>query len=189
MKKHQELSRAGSEQKFKGGLADHSEKTTRLHTAHHLLLKALQMVLGPQVKQRGSNITSERLRIDFSYGAKMTKEQITEVEKIVNEKIGEALPVTRSTLPRDEAETLGAEHEFGAKYPDMVSVYSVGPRGASESSPQFDKAFSIEFCGGPHVANTSELAGPSTGSGQAHFKIQKEEAVAAGIRRIKAVLV
>ena len=189
MKKHQELSRAGSEQKFKGGLADHSEKTTRLHTAHHLLLKALQMVLGPQVKQRGSNITSERLRIDFSCGAKMTKEQIAEVEKIVNEKIGEALPVTHSTLPKDEAETLGAEHEFGAKYPDMVSVYSVGHAGASESSPQFDKAFSIEFCGGPHVSNTSELAGPSTGSGQAHFKIQKEEAVAAGIRRIKAVLV
>ncbi len=181
MKKHQELSRAGSEQKFKGGLADHSEKTTRLHTAHHLLLKALQIVLGPQVKQRGSNITSERLRIDFSYGAKMTKEQITEVEKIVNEKIGEALPVTRSTLPRDEAETLGAEHEFGAKYPDMVSVYSVGPRGASESSPQFDKAFSIEFCGGPHVSNTNELGGT--------FKILKEEAVAAGIRRIKAILV
>jgi len=190
MKKHQELSRAGSDQKFKGGLADHSEQTTRLHTAHHLLLKALQMVLGPQVKQRGSNITSERLRIDFSYGAKMTKEQIAAVETIVNEKIAETLPVTRSTLPRDEAEALGAEHEFGAKYPDMVSVYSVGPAGASESNPQFDKAFSIEFCGGPHVGNTSELAqssDPSTPLG-AKFRILKEEAVAAGIRRIKAVL-
>ena len=179
MKKHQELSRAGSEQKFKGGLADHSEKTTRLHTAHHLLLKALQIVLGPQVKQRGSNITSERLRIDFSYGAKMTKEQIAAVEKMVNEKIAEALPVTRSTLPRDEAEALGAEHEFGAKYPDMVSVYSIGPRGGNEVKPQYEHAFSIEFCGGPHVGNTSELG---------IFKIQKEEAVAAGIRRIKAVL-
>ncbi|OGG77088.1 hypothetical protein A3F56_03000 [Candidatus Kaiserbacteria bacterium RIFCSPHIGHO2_12_FULL_55_13] len=180
MKKHQELSRAGSEQKFKGGLADHSEKTTQLHTAHHLLLKALQMVLGPQVKQRGSNITSERLRIDFSYGAKMTKEQIAAVEKVVNEKIAEALPVMRSTLPRDEAEVLGAEHEFGAKYPDMVSVYSIGPRGGNEVKPQYERAFSIEFCGGPHVGNTSELG---------TFKVQKEEAVAAGIRRIKAVLV
>ncbi len=180
MKKHRELSRAGSEQKFKGGLADTSEKTTRLHTAHHLLLKALQIVLGPQVKQRGSNITQERLRIDFSHGAKMTKEEISEVERIVNEKIAEGLPMTRSTLPKDEAEKLGAEHEFGAKYPDMVSVYSLGPKGATVENPQFDKAFSIEFCGGPHVSNTSELAGT--------FKIQKEEAVAAGIRRIKAVL-
>lgn len=180
MKKHQELSRSGSEQKFKGGLADHSEKTTRLHTAHHLLLKALQTVLGPSVKQRGSNITQERLRIDFSYGAKMTKEQMAEVERIVNEKIAESLPVTRSTLPKEEAEKLGAEHEFGAKYPDMVSVYSVGPKSATEANPQFDKAFSVEFCGGPHVSNTSELGGT--------FRIQKEEAVAAGIRRIKAVI-
>jgi len=180
MKQHQELSRAGSEQKFKGGLADHSEQTTRLHTAHHLLLKALQKVLGEHVHQRGSNITSERLRIDFSHTAKMTAEQIHEVEAIVNEQIQAHLPVTRSTLPKDEAETLGAEHEFGAKYPDMVSVYSIGPAGASESSPHFDDAYSIEFCGGPHVNNTSELSGT--------FKIQKEEAVASGIRRIKAVL-
>jgi alanyl-tRNA synthetase len=180
MEKHRELSRSGSEQKFKGGLADHSEKTTRLHTAHHLLLKALQTVLGEQVKQRGSNITQERLRIDFSYGQKMTKEQIAEAERIVNEKIAEELPVIRSTLPKDEAEKLGAEHEFGAKYPDMVSVYSVGPKSATEAAPEFGKAFSIEFCGGPHVQNTRELAGT--------FKIQKEEAVASGIRRIKAVL-
>ncbi len=180
MKSHRELSRAGSEQKFKGGLADTSEKTTRLHTAHHLLLKALQIVLGPQVHQRGSNITQERLRIDFSYGAKMTKEQIGEVEKIVNEKIREELPVTRSTLPKDEAEKLGAEHEFGAKYPDVVSVYSVGPKNATQEEPMFARAFSIEFCGGPHVQNTRELQGT--------FKIQKEEAVASGIRRIKGVL-
>lgn len=180
MKKHQELSRAGSEQKFKGGLADHSEKTTRLHTTHHLLLKALQIVLGEHVKQRGSNITQERLRIDFSHGAKMTPEQIKEVERIVNEKIAEKLPVTRSILPKEKAEQLGAEHEFGAKYPDMVSVYSVGPRDATSEDPKFELAFSIEFCGGPHVENTSNIIGA--------FKIQKEEAVAAGIRRIKATL-
>ena len=180
MKKHREISRAGVEQKFKGGLADTSEKTTRLHTAHHLLLKALQTVLGPSVKQRGSNITQERLRIDFSYGAKMTDEQKKEVERIVNEKIQEQLPVIHSTLPKAEAERLGAEHEFGAKYPDLVSVYSVGPKGASEADPKFNEAFSIEYCGGPHVENTGELAGT--------FKIQKEGAVAAGIRRIKAIL-
>jgi alanyl-tRNA synthetase len=143
----------------------------RYHTAHHLLLKALQMVLGPEVHQRGSNITSERLRIDFSYGQKMTPEQKAEVEKIVNEKIAEALPVVRTDMKKDEAEKLGAEHEFGATYPDMVSVYSVGP---------LESAFSIEFCGGPHVSNTSELKGT--------FKIIKEEASSAGIRRIKAVL-
>lgn len=182
MKKHQEISRAGVDQKFKGGLADTSEKTTRLHTAHHLLLKALQMVLGENVKQRGSNITQERLRIDFSYGAKMTKEQITEVEKIVNEKMREHLPVVRSEIKREEAEKLGAEREFGAKYPDVVSVYSIGPADASIENPQFDKVFSIEFCGGPHVSNTEEIEKGGT------FKIQKEEAVAAGIRRIKGVL-
>ncbi|MDB5238484.1 MAG: alaS [Candidatus Kaiserbacteria bacterium] len=181
MKKHQDLSRAGSEQKFKGGLADHSEQTTRLHTAHHLLLKALQTVLGPEVHQRGSNITSERLRIDFSFGRKMTKEEIAVVEKIVNERIQEALPVVRSTLPKEDAEMLGAEHEFGAKYPDLVSVYSIGPVGATLEQPEFTQAYSIEFCGGPHVTNTSELKGT--------FKIQKEEAVASGVRRIKAVLI
>ncbi len=173
MKKHQEISRAGIEQKFRGGLADTSEKTTRLHTAHHLLLKSLQIVLGKHVKQRGSNITQERLRIDFSHGEKMTKEQLAEVERIVNEKIKEGMPVIRTEMAREEAEKLGAEHEFGAKYPERVSVYSVGP---------LDDAFSIEFCGGPHVSNTREI-----GEG-GEFKIQKEEAVAAGIRRIKAVL-
>ena len=178
---HKETSRAGIEHKFKGGLADTSEKTTRLHTAHHLLLKALQTVLGAHVKQRGSNITQERLRIDFSHGEKMTPDQLHEVERIVNEKIGEQLPVIHSTLPKDEAEKLGAEHEFGAKYPDMVSIYSVGPAKATAEDPKFSGAFSIEFCGGPHVVNTGELGGT--------FKIQKEEAVAAGIRRIKAVLV
>jgi alanyl-tRNA synthetase len=173
LKQHQDLSRAGSEQKFKGGLADHGENTVRLHTAHHLLLKALQIVLGPTVHQRGSNITGERLRIDFNWDAKLTDEQKKEIEKIVNEKINEDLPVFRNEMAKEEAEKLGAEHEFGAKYPDRVSVYSVGP---------VDHAFSIEFCGGPHVEHTGELSKSGV------FKIQKEEAVAQGIRRIKAVL-
>lgn len=182
MQKHSDLSRVGSEIKFKGGLADTAVETTRLHTAHHLLLKALQIVLGSHVHQRGSNITQERLRIDFLHGEKMTDEQKREVERIVNEKIQDALPVTRSMLPKEQAETIGAEHEFGAKYPDTVSVYSVGPRGSSVDAPHFDEAFSIEFCGGPHVENTNELSKSGT------FRILKEEAVAAGIRRIKAVL-
>ncbi len=165
MEEHQALSRAGAAQKFAGGLADSAEQTVRYHTAHHLLLNALQKVLGKNVHQRGSNITSERLRIDFSYGQKMTPEQIAEVEKIVNEQIQKALPVEQKILKKEEAEKLGAEHEFGAKYPDKVSVYFVGD--------------SIEFCGGPHSANTSELG---------HFKIIKEEASSAGVRRIKAVL-
>ena len=171
MKEHQTLSRAGAAQKFAGGLADSSEQTVKYHTAHHLLLKALQMVLGPEVHQRGSNITNERLRIDFSYGQKMTPEQITEVEKIVNEQIQKALSVEQVMMPREEAEKIGAEHEFGAKYPDTVSVYFIGPR---------ENAFSVEFCGGPHLSNTDELIGT--------FKIIKEEASSAGIRRIKAIL-
>ena len=137
-------------------------------------MKALQIVLGKDVHQRGSNITSERLRIDFSWSQKMTKEQIAEVEKIVNEKIAEAIPVVKTIMPKEEAEQLGAEHEFGAQYPEQVSVYSVGP---------LDNAFSIEFCGGPHVENTREL-----GVGGKRFKILKEEASSAGVRRIKAVL-
>jgi alanyl-tRNA synthetase len=171
MEEHQALSRAGAAQKFAGGLADHAEQTVRYHTAHHLLLKALQMVLGPDVHQRGSNITSERLRIDFSYGQKMTPEQKAEVEKIVNQKISEGISVIRTDMKKEDAEKLGAEHEFGASYPEQVSVYSVGP---------LDNAFSIEFCGGPHVSNTRELTGT--------FKILKEEASSAGVRRIKAVL-
>lgn len=182
MEGHKELSRAGAEQKFKGGLADQSEATVRLHTAHHLLLKALQMVLGDHVKQRGSNITGERLRIDFAHTSKMTDDEKKEVERIVNDKIKEHLPMIRSTMPKEEAEKLNAQHEFGAKYPDMVAVYSLGPIDATEGNPLYDQSFSIEFCGGPHVSNTSEIEKGGT------FKIQKEEAVAAGIRRIKAVL-
>ena len=186
LKGHQELSRAGSEQKFKGGLADHSEATTRLHTAHHLLLKALQTVLGPEVHQRGSNITQERLRIDFNWPTKVTKEQLAEVERIVNEKIKEDLPVVRTEMSREEAEGLGAEHEFGAKYPERVSVYSVGVLDKSDLS----KVFSLEFGGGPHVERTGQLAGARDpeASPRDSFKILKEEAVAQGIRRIKAVL-
>lgn len=179
MKKHQSLSRAGSEQKFKGGLADDSVATIRLHTAHHLLLRALQLVLGPDVHQRGSNITQERLRIDFAHGTKMTDEQKKAVEDLVNEKIVENLPVIRTEMNLGDAELLGAEHEFGAKYPDRVSVYSVGPKGATREDPQFDKRFSIEFCGGPHVNRTGELG---------RFKILKEEASSQGVRRIKAIL-
>ena len=179
MQEHQALSRAGAAQKFAGGLADHAEQTVRYHTAHHILLRALQMVLGPDVHQRGSNITSERLRIDFSYGQKMTSEQKAEVEKIVNEKIAEELPVTRTVMTKEDAEKLGAEHEFGANYPEQVSVYSVGPKNATEADPIFTEAFSIEFCGGPHVSNTRELG---------RLTIIKEEASSAGIRRVKAVL-
>jgi alanyl-tRNA synthetase len=174
MKKHQDESRAGAAQKFAGGLADHSEQTVKYHTAHHLLLAALQKVLGPEVKQRGSNITSERLRIDFSFDRKMTPEELKAAEDIVNEMIAKELPVVRTVMPKAEAEKLGAQMEFGVKYPDMVSVYSVGP---------LESAFSIEFCGGPHVENTAKL-----GEGSKRFKIIKEEASSAGVRRIKAVL-
>lgn len=171
LKKHRELSRTASAGVFKGGLADASEKTVRLHTAHHLLLKALQIVLGPHVKQRGSNITSERLRMDFTHGEKMTEEEKKEVERIVNEKIAEDLPVIRREMPREEAEKLGAEHEFGQKYPEVVSVYSIGREG--------EPPFSIEFCGGPHVKRTGEVG---------KFRITKEEAVSAGVRRIRGVI-
>ena len=180
--KHRELSKAGGEQKFKGGLADASEETTRLHTAHHLLLRALQMVLGEQVKQRGSNITKERLRIDFSHDAKMTPEQIQQVEKIVNQQIAAALPMTRWQVSKEEAEATGAEHEFGAKYPDTVSVYMVGNVVPDDFAASATQAFSKEFCGGPHVENTGELQKSGT------FKILKEEASSAGVRRIKAIL-
>ncbi len=183
MKEHQDTSRAGGAQRFAGGLADHAEQTVQYHTTHHILLAALQKVLGPEVKQRGSNITSERLRIDFASPGKMTDEQKAEVETIVNDIIYQDLPMTRSVMPREEAEKLGAQMEFGVKYPDMVSVYSLGPIGATEADPKIGDAFSLEFCGGPHVSNTSEIH-----AGGKKFKIKKEEAVAAGIRRIKAVM-
>jgi alanyl-tRNA synthetase len=171
MKEHQDLSRTSSSGMFKGGLANHNEKTIRLHTAHHLLLAALQQVLGKEVKQRGSNITEERLRIDFSFDRKMTDEEKKQVEDIVNTKIGEGLIVERCEMLKAEAEKLGAEMEFGAKYGDMVSIYLVHDKNGGH--------FSKEFCGGPHVGNTSELG---------IFKIQKEEASSQGVRRIKATL-
>ena len=180
MKEHQAKSRSGAEQKFKGGLADHSEATTMLHTTHHILLRALQIVLGDHVKQRGSNITSERLRIDFSHDEKMTDEQKSEVERIVNEQIQSAVPVIKTILPKEEAERLGAQKEFGQKYPDMVNVYSVGPQDAVEGNPKIEQAYSLEFCGGPHVTNTSTIKGT--------FRIKKEQASSAGVRRIKGVL-
>ncbi len=175
--KHRSQSKAGAEQKFKGGLADQSVETTKLHTAHHLLLKALQQVLGSEVKQRGSNITGERLRIDFNYGDKLTDEQVKQVEDIVNQKIAEGLAVKRVEMPKDEAEKIGAQMEFGQKYPDTVSVYFIG---ADENNKGW---FSAEFCGGPHVKNTKEI-----GEGGKKFKIQKQENVGAGTRRIKAIL-
>jgi alanyl-tRNA synthetase len=177
--KHRDLSRTASAGTFKGGLADTSEKTTKLHTTHHLLLKALQIVLGPEVKQRGSNITSERLRLDFSYADKMTDEQKKEVERIVNEKIAEDLPVIRSEMALEDAEKLHAEHEFGQKYPERVSVYSIGPKSATQEDPQFSEAFSIEFCGGPHVQHTGVIG---------HFTFAKEEASSAGVRRARGVV-
>lgn len=180
MREHQEKSRSGAEQKFKGGLADHSAATTQLHTTHHILLKALQLVLGDHVKQRGSNITGERLRIDFAHDQKMTDEQKRQVEAIVNEQITAQLPVIKTIMPREEAERLGAEKEFGQKYPDMVNVYSVGPADAVPGDPKIEHAFSLEFCGGPHVTNTKEITGA--------FRIAKEEASSAGVRRIRGVL-
>lgn len=171
MMEHNNSSRAGAEQKFKGGLADHSEQVVKYHTATHLLHQALREVLGTHVGQKGSNITAERLRFDFTHPTKMTPEEIKKVEAIVNEKIKAALPVQKVVLPLAEAEKTGALHFFGEKYPDQVNVYFIGDSLAT--------AFSKEFCGGPHVTNTSEIS---------HFKIAKEEAVSAGIRRIKAVV-
>lgn len=171
LEKHRNISRAGAENKFKGGLGDTSEMSVKYHTATHLLHQALRTVLGDHVQQKGSNITPERLRFDFTHPAKMTDEEKKQVEDIVNEKIAAALPVEVVTLPKEEAINTGALHFFGDKYGDSVTVYYIGD--------SLDAAFSKEFCGGPHVKNTSELG---------KFKIQKEEAVAQGVRRIKAVL-
>ncbi|MBP7831803.1 MAG: alanine--tRNA ligase [Candidatus Pacebacteria bacterium] len=171
MKEHQNVSRAGSDQKFKGGLANTNEATVKLHTAHHLLLAALQEVLGKSVKQRGSNITEERLRIDFSFDRKMTDEEKVKVEAIVNDAIKADHKVVRREMPLAEAEKLGAEMEFGAKYGDVVSVYFIEDANGNHISK--------EFCGGPHVEHTGVLG---------HFKIQKEEASSQGVRRIKGVL-
>ena len=165
-KKHQELSRAGSEQIFKGGLADHSEQTTAYHTATHLLHQALCTVLGNHVEQRGSNLTAERLRFDFTPPAPLTEDEKKRVEQLVNEQIQADLPVTVTTMPLEEAKKAGAKALFGEKYEDVVKVYRIGD-------------FSMEVCGGPHVERTGTMG---------HFKIVKEQSSSAGIRRIRAVL-
>ncbi len=170
MKKHRELSRLGAEQKFKGGLADTSEMSVKYHTATHLLQQALKEVLGDTAIQKGSNITPERLRFDFAHHQKLTEEEKKRVENIVNQKIEANLLVQGQIMSKTEAEKTGAHHFFAEKYGDMVSVYYIGDSLAT--------AWSKEFCGGPHVENTGQLG---------HFKIIKEEAVSAGIRRIKAV--
>jgi len=174
--KHQESSRTASAGTFKGGLADASRETTKLHTTAHLLLSALRKVLGDHVTQKGSNITAERLRFDFSHGEKMTDEQKAEVERLVNEAIQKDLPVTCEELSLDEAKAQGAMGVFESKYGEKVKVYKVGP---SASSGQGEEPFSYEICGGPHIENTGVLG---------VFKIQKEESSSSGVRRIKAVL-
>ncbi|MDD3190278.1 MAG: alanine--tRNA ligase [Candidatus Pacebacteria bacterium] len=168
---HQDLSRTASAGKFKGGLADNSEETTRLHTAAHLLLQALRLVLGDHVFQKGSNITAERLRFDFSHPEKMTDEEKKKVEAIVNEQIKKALPVRCEEMGLEDAKRLGAMGVFESKYGEKVKVYVMGD---DEKG-----VFSKEICGGPHVENTSELG---------RFRIAKEESSSAGVRRIKAVL-
>lgn len=178
MVEHQKLSRTASAGMFKGGLADAGDETKRLHTATHLLNQALRIVLGNSIIQKGSNITAERLRFDFTYNVKMTDEQKKKVEEIVNEKIKENLPVNKVIMKKEEAEKTGAEHAFGDKYGDEVSIYYIGN--------SLENSFSKEFCGGPHVANTGELA--LSEAGKSIFKIKKEEASSAGVRRIKAVL-
>ena len=164
---HQEKSRAGAEQKFKGGLASTGEIETNYHTATHLLNAALKKVLGDHVHQKGSNITAERMRFDFSHDAKMTDEEKQKVEALVNEYIAMGIPVEKVEMKKEEAIAIGAEAMFIEKYGDVVTVYKIGD-------------ISLELCGGPHVKNTSELG---------IFKIKKEEASSAGVRRIKAVLV
>lgn len=168
---HRKISAIGAEKKFKGGLAGHSEMEIKYHTATHLLRQALEDVLKTEITQKGSNITSERLRFDFSFSRKMTDEEKENVEDIVNKKIDEKLSVNKIVMKKEEAEKTGAAHIFGDKYGDEVSIYSIGD--------SLETAYSKEFCGGPHVGNTSELGS---------FKILKEEAVSAGVRRIKAVL-
>ena len=165
-KKHQELSHQGADQKFKGGLADHSEQTARLHTATHLLHAALRKVLGDEVAQKGSNITAERLRFDFSFGRKMTPEELQEVERLVNEAIDAKAPVVCEEMTVPEAKAKGAIGLFESKYGERVRTYKMGD-------------FSFEICGGPHAENTGDLGS---------FKIQKEESSSAGVRRIKATI-
>ncbi|OGM33409.1 hypothetical protein A2803_04390 [Candidatus Woesebacteria bacterium RIFCSPHIGHO2_01_FULL_44_21] len=168
---HQEKSRTSSVGVFKGGLADQSIEVTRLHTAHHLLLAALQKVIDKSISQKGSNINAERLRMDFNFGRKLTDKEMKKVEELINQKIDEDLPVTKKVMLRQEAEKLGAQMEFGRKYPDNVNVYFIGDT---------DSPFSKEFCGGPHISKLSEMHG--------RVRITKEESAAAGVRRVYAVI-
>ena len=165
-KEHQEKSRMGSEQKFKGGLSGNGEMETKYHTATHLLNAALKQIIGKDVHQKGSNITPERMRFDFSCDHKLTDEEKQKVEQLVNKWIEEGLPVTVEEMKKEDALKSGAECMFIEKYPEIVTVYSIGN-------------VSKELCGGPHVKNTKELG---------KFKIKKEEASSAGVRRIKAIL-
>lgn len=165
-KKHQELSHAGAEQRFKGGLADTGEKTARLHTATHLLLAGLKKILDPGIYQRGSNITAERLRFDFNFPRPVTKEELAKVEEFVNEAIRQDVPVVCEEMSMQQAKEEGATGIFESKYGDVVKVYTI-------------EGWSKEICGGPHASHTGELG---------HFKIKKEQSSSAGVRRIKAVL-
>ncbi|PKL72320.1 alanine--tRNA ligase [Candidatus Kuenenbacteria bacterium HGW-Kuenenbacteria-1] len=168
MRKHQEISKAGSEQKFKGGLAGTSEMEIKYHTATHLLLASLRKILGKEIFQKGSNITTERIRFDFNWPEKLSVEKLQEVENLVNQKIAEKIPVEILELPKEEAKKIVTTISFDlSKYGDIVKVYKIGN-------------FSTEFCGGPHIKNTKELG---------QFKIIKEESSSAGIRRIKAILI
>ena len=181
--KHQEISRAGKEKKFgghgllldtgelKAGSEDEIKQVTRLHTATHLLQQALRDVLGDEVKQKGSDITTKRTRFDFSFSRKLTTDEVEKVEKIINDKIQASLPVQYEELPLNEAKKTGALYYFKEKYPDPVKVYYVGS--------SLEEAYSKEFCGGPHVTNTEEIG---------RFKIIKEESVGAGMRRIRGTL-
>jgi len=164
--KHQKVSRASAEKKFGSGLADKAEQTVRLHTATHLLNEALNIVLKKEVSQRGSNITQERLRFDFNFDRKLTEQEIQDVEAIVNEQIGKALPVERIETTLEEAKKMGSQAVFEQRYDEQVSVYCIGN-------------FSLEICSGPHVKNTNDLG---------RFKIIKEEGISAGVRRIRAIL-
>lgn len=175
MAEQRSRSQTASKGVFKGGLADHSEETTKLHTATHLMYEALRRVLGDHVIQRGSNVTAERTRFDFSHPEKVTRDKLDEVEKIVNQQIDDDLKVEWNEYPTDEAFKIGAKGAFGDKYGETVKVYSM----SAENQP----AFSVEICGGPHVERTGVLA-----EGGKRFKITKEEASSAGVRRIKAVL-
>lgn len=171
MRKHQATSRAGAEQKFKGGLADTSEQTTKLHTATHLMLAGLRKYLGPHVHQAGSNITAERTRFDFTHGEKVPRDILDKVEAYVNEAIEKKCDVMVEKMPKGQAQAEGVEGSFWEKYPDIVNVYMV--------KCDDESIYSRELCGGPHVQNTGNMG---------TFRITKEEASAGGIRRIKAVL-